>query len=284
MIEKTSPVKETKFLPYKFTGKERDEDTGLYYYGARYLDPKYSRWLSADPALGEYMGGTSSGEGGIFNTINFNLYHYAGNNPIKYIDPDGREEALSSLLYLEDGTGKKSLGLMPISSSAASNTAQAVPDQSAQANASSGKASMGLPIEGIVRVTSEFGKRERLNTSAGRTNEGHGGIDFGAAEGTNVLSAIDGTVLDIGSEDDGYGNYLVVGDGKGWSGTLTYYAHLKDAPSVKKGDTVEKGQKIGQVGSTGKSTGPHLHFEVRTEYGHKKHDPREYLPLPEKQE
>ena len=62
-IEKTSPVKETKFLPYKFTGKERDEETGLYYYGARYLDAKYSRWLSADPALGEYMGGTSSGEG-----------------------------------------------------------------------------------------------------------------------------------------------------------------------------------------------------------------------------
>ena len=100
-IEKTSPVKETKFLPYKFTGKERDEETGLYYYGARYLDAKYSRWLSADPALGEYMGGTSSGEGGIFNTINFNLYHYAGNNPIKYIDPDGRKE-----LMAEDAQGR----------------------------------------------------------------------------------------------------------------------------------------------------------------------------------
>ena len=86
-----------RYLPYKFTAKEQDEArtiagvscVGLYYYGARYLDAKYSRWLSADPAVGEYMSGTSAGEGGIYNTVNFNLYHYAGNNPIKYTDPDG---------------------------------------------------------------------------------------------------------------------------------------------------------------------------------------------------
>lgn len=78
------------YLPYKFTGKEMDEETGLYYYGARYLDPKYSRWISADPALGEYMSGADIGCGGIYNHVNFNLYHYAGNNPIRYIDPDGR--------------------------------------------------------------------------------------------------------------------------------------------------------------------------------------------------
>ena len=76
-------------LPFRFTGKELDEETGLYYYGARYLDPKYSRWLSGDPALGEYMAGSSFGEGGIYNTVNFNVYHYGGNNPIKYVDPTG---------------------------------------------------------------------------------------------------------------------------------------------------------------------------------------------------
>ena len=76
-------------LPFRFTGKEMDEETGLYYYGARYLDPKYSRWLSGDPALGEYIpsaGADSSklaGMGGVYNTVNLHLYHYSGNNPIK---------------------------------------------------------------------------------------------------------------------------------------------------------------------------------------------------------
>ena len=77
---------------------------GLYYYGARYLDAKYSRWLSTDPAVGEYIpqapvndearkhNQNLPGMGGIFNIVNLQLYHYAGNNPVKYVDPDGREE------------------------------------------------------------------------------------------------------------------------------------------------------------------------------------------------
>ena len=97
-VEKTNNSG-SEFLPYKFTGKEVDQETGLYYYGARYLDPKYSMWLSTDPALGEYipeMGKGNSknsanlpGMGGVYNHINFHLYHYAGNNPVKYTDPDG---------------------------------------------------------------------------------------------------------------------------------------------------------------------------------------------------
>ena len=109
-----------EYLPYKFTAKEQDEETGLYYYGARYLDSKYSRWLSTDPALGDYIpqapisdearkhNRNLPGMGGIFNHINCNLYHYAGNNPVKYTDPDGN----AVIAYMKygllggDGTSK----------------------------------------------------------------------------------------------------------------------------------------------------------------------------------
>jgi hypothetical protein len=86
-----------------FTGKERDEETGLYYYGARYLDSRSVMWISTDPALGEYVPGAPvndearkrnknlPGMGGVYNTVNLHLYHYAGNNPVKYTDPDGKE-------------------------------------------------------------------------------------------------------------------------------------------------------------------------------------------------
>ncbi|MBO5136963.1 MAG: hypothetical protein J6B81_00505 [Spirochaetaceae bacterium] len=55
------------------TAKELDEETGLYYYG--------TMWISTDPALGDYVSKDARGEGGIYNHINLNLYHYAGNNP-----------------------------------------------------------------------------------------------------------------------------------------------------------------------------------------------------------
>ena len=84
------------------TGKELDPETRLYYYGARYLDPKASRWLSGDPAVSEYIpsapvneearkrNGNLPGMGGVFNYVNLHVYHYAGNNPVKLVDPDGK--------------------------------------------------------------------------------------------------------------------------------------------------------------------------------------------------
>ncbi|WP_253687454.1 MULTISPECIES: RHS repeat-associated core domain-containing protein [unclassified Treponema] len=117
-IEETAPGIDK--LPFRFTGKELDEETGLYYYGARYLDPKYSRWLSGDPALNDYIpkapiddeakkhNENLPGMGGVFNVVNLHLYHYAGNNPVKYTDPDGRKSrSISSneLSYIEEILG-----------------------------------------------------------------------------------------------------------------------------------------------------------------------------------
>jgi RHS repeat-associated protein len=85
--EKSNDDEESK--PYNFTGKEQDPETGLYYYGARYYDPVISRWTGVDPVLNEYLDGKLS-YGGIYRPGNLDLYSYAGNNPVKYSDPDGK--------------------------------------------------------------------------------------------------------------------------------------------------------------------------------------------------
>jgi len=96
---------ETSLLGYKFTGKELDEETGLYYFGARYYDAKFSSWISTDPAIDKFIPDSEDlffpsdpfnqeklpGSGGVYNSVNMSLYHYAGLNPMKIIDPDGRE-------------------------------------------------------------------------------------------------------------------------------------------------------------------------------------------------
>jgi RHS repeat-associated protein len=103
-IEELEGMGSNTVVPYLFTGKELDRETGYYYYGARYLDPRTSRWISGDPAIGEYIpsapindeakqrNGNLPGMGGVFNLVNMQMYHYAGNNPVKYVDPDGRDD------------------------------------------------------------------------------------------------------------------------------------------------------------------------------------------------
>ncbi len=91
---------------------------------------------------------------------------------------------------------------------------------------------------------------------------GYNSVDFGAPKGTPILAAADGTVIvekGAGKWYGGYGNYIVIEHD---NGTQTLYAHnSKNLVSV--GDVVKQGQQIALVGSTGRSSGPHLHFEVR---------------------
>ncbi len=91
---------------------------------------------------------------------------------------------------------------------------------------------------------------------------GHNGIDLsGVPLGSPVVAAADGVVIlaKLGGWNGGYGNYVVVSHP---NGTQTLYAHLNSV-SVERGDQVKQGQKLGGMGNTGHSTGPHLHFEVR---------------------
>lgn len=104
------------------------------------------------------------------------------------------------------------------------------------------------------RITSSFGKRNAPNAKA-TTN--HRGIDIGATAGSNVLAADSGTVVTAGYNGS-YGYYVTINHGDGY---VTLYAH-NSRLLVSKGATVSKGQVIAKVGSTGNSTGPHIHFEI----------------------
>lgn len=90
------------------------------------------------------------------------------------------------------------------------------------------------------------------------TTKFHAGLDFAAKTGTNVFATGDGTV-EVAERKSGYGNMIDISHGYNYT---TRYAHLKEI-LVKPGQTVKRGDLIGKVGSTGKSTGPHLHYEVR---------------------
>lgn len=90
---------------------------------------------------------------------------------------------------------------------------------------------------------------------------GHNGVDIGNALGTKVVAAAGGKIIiaKSGGWNGGYGNYVVISHANGMQ---TLYAHLNSV-SVSAGDTVSQGNQIGTMGTTGKSTGVHLHFEVR---------------------
>lgn len=125
------------------------------------------------------------------------------------------------------------------------------------------------PLPSVVRMSSDYGTRSDPFT--GRTTT-HSGIDLPAPAGTSILAAEDGVVI-LAGWWSGYGNTVIIDHGKGvWS----LYGHIRnDGIVVKKGDTVKRGQKVAEVGSTGRSTGNHLHFEVRV--NESTVDPKPYL-------
>ncbi|WP_186435124.1 M23/M56 family metallopeptidase [Rheinheimera sediminis] len=126
-----------------------------------------------------------------------------------------------------------------------------------------------LPV-GKVPITSFYGVKHPF-----RQNRPHQGLDFGAKRGATVKAAQKGKVLiaDQTSLNSRYGKAVLIDHGHGYQ---TLYAHLDDF-YIKAGQTLEPGQPIGKVGSTGRVTGPHLHFELLVDG--KQQDPTPYLKL-----
>lgn len=116
------------------------------------------------------------------------------------------------------------------------------------------------PVEGA-RLSSSFGMRTHPILGYQRL---HRGADFAAATGTPVYASGDG-VVEVAENRGANGNMVIIRHTQGWR---TYYLHLNAfAPAAKAGASVRQGVTIGEVGTTGRSTGPHLHYEVHTESG-----------------
>ncbi len=116
--------------------------------------------------------------------------------------------------------------------------------------------SMGLPVTGA-RLSSGYGSRIHPITGKKKT---HTGVDLAAPQGTDIHAAEGGVVI-VAEWWSGYGNTVIIDHG---DNVWTLYGHIRNGGiKVEKGQKVKKGEKIAEVGSTGNSTGPHCHFEVR---------------------
>ncbi|MEM8486364.1 MAG: M23/M56 family metallopeptidase [Bacteroidota bacterium] len=124
------------------------------------------------------------------------------------------------------------------------------------------------PLKSKVKVTSGFGMRYHPVLKIRRM---HAGVDFLARMGSDVYATAAGTIKEV-AENNGRGKFIVIEHANGY---LTSYSNLS-LQSVKAGESIKKGQKIGESGNSGLSTGPHLHYEVRID--NKPVDPVDYLP------
>lgn len=118
--------------------------------------------------------------------------------------------------------------------------------------------SFSWPTPGYKNITSKFGPRT-YTLNGKKVSSNHKGIDIGAPTGAKIIASNGGKVVTSAYNANGYGNYVIIDHG---GGKMTVYGHMSKR-GVSVGQAVTKGQQIGNVGSTGRSTGPHLHFEIR---------------------
>jgi|GEM_PF-3836861 len=235
---------------YGFTGKEYDSWTGLYNYGFRDYSATFGRFTTVDPIQD-----------------GCNWYAYVNSDPVSWLDPWGLEPCKQESgqdVTIEAGPSGGGPYINGI------YTGDFNPDRKERnpvigpklplAEVRNGVATpLGTDYSYLESVTSEFGPdRPSFKTNNGEeTLSGHNGMDFGAPIGTRINSAMAGEVTYVDDKGNGsYGKVVII---KHDNGTYTLYAH-QSVIYVNVGNTVEAGEHIGNVGKTGKVTGPHLHF------------------------
>jgi murein DD-endopeptidase MepM/ murein hydrolase activator NlpD len=182
---------------------------------------------------------------------------------VSYTDPAGRERSLNRDIKVVEYNFKLQNLYLP---SEKEQLAEATNDEADNAQLAATYATFSpnllwtgkwsLPAVG--EVTTEFGEKRAYGDSTDY-NYIHGGIDYALAQGTPVYAPADGKVIFTADNMLVRGNAVALDHG---AGVTSYYFHLSSYP-VKPGDVVKKGQLIGKVGTTGRSNGPHLHWEVR---------------------
>ncbi|MGZ9586019.1 murein hydrolase activator EnvC family protein [Paenibacillus marinisediminis] len=131
-------------------------------------------------------------------------------------------------------------------------------EEETESESSSGFGMMSMPLKDDYVITSRYGSR--TDPVTGKQNVFHSGLDMGAPAGTPIYAAESGIVT-VAEWWGGYGNCVIIDHG---GGVWTLYGHMREGGiKVSKGDMVNVGDQIGEVGTTGNSTGNHLHFEVR---------------------
>jgi murein DD-endopeptidase MepM/ murein hydrolase activator NlpD len=175
---------------------------------------------------------------------------------------DAREAALAQKSSLMAQSQKNATRLLAIAQAEEAESARIASELASRNGSGAYNGTMAWPVPGFYNITSYFGWR--MHPVLG-VNKLHTGIDIGRngstpIAGAAIVAAANGTVI-AARYMSGYGNTVMIDHG---NGVVTLYAHQPTGGiKVSVGQVVKKGQRIGTVGSTGYSTGPHLHFEVR---------------------
>ena len=282
---------------YLYTGKEWDAETGLYYYGARYYDPKLARFISADTIVPEP-----------FHPQSFNRYAYARNNPIVLVDLDGHCEGYAPTIPSDSGGGSNNPttgapspstggpggsttndpgvtanenGCPNVNGAAANNAASTAKPQGE--GGSTGEGEKVTPNQNVQQAAETLQVQEPVNVETPQDNavlpiqnsdaqvtswylresgELHGGIDIaGVPRGTGIYNIYTGDV-DFSGKANGYGNMVSIHVTEGpLQGLNMRYGHM-DAPSpLGVGTSVKAGELIGTVGNSG-TVATHLHIDA----------------------